>query len=86
MHQTKTAPQGAGSGLFVFYSHTALSDHLRKYGASPRKVAKHLGIPKREVRNWCRGIGLPDVWQAVRIAKLLHCDLYDLYLAIIKTR
>lgn len=84
--KTKTAPQGAGSGLFVFYGHTALSDHLRKHGASPRKVAEHLGIAEREVENWCQGIGLPNVWQAVRIAELLQCDLRDLYLAILRTR
>lgn len=64
---------------------TALYMLLQKHKTAPREIAKHLGIPKCEVKKWCRGIGFPDVWQAVKISKLINCDLKDLYLAILRT-
>jgi len=56
-----------------------VEDLIIKSGLKKRYIANKIGINENTLTNWMKNRSWPKLNQAVELAKILNCDVNDLY-------
>ena len=56
----------------------SLAEARKKAGFSQQKLAEPLGVTRQAVSEWERGLSIPDINQARKIASVLGIDLSEI--------